>query len=182
MVNFGNLGKEMKRLHLLTGLIFCVVLSSCKREEDLTIEKDIAASQQAGIDFLNEGGEADLGEDNLNEFLTLKENGTNQTFSSFTYSENGSILTFSGIKSSTTIGFNIIGIPKSGDTIKLDDPLEGSVTYVQNTGDAYTSIDGELIVETSNSTYISGSFFFDAQNAAEDDTIAIRSGSYKIAK
>jgi len=167
-------------------LIVGVLLFSCKKEEDLKKSKKLAANQQAGIDFLNEGGEVDLGGNStttVKQFLEATVDGTRKSYSSFSYSENGLSASMSAFDNSTAISFSLLNLPVSGDVIDLGDQFSGFGSYVPGVGQSFISNVGEMVVDTSTATFLSGSFYFRAKNVQNsNDSVIVTNGKFRIAK
>jgi len=189
LVNFEHQETKMKKSLLLFPLLLISLLFfSCKKEQSLTPNKEAAKTQQAGIDFLNNGGETDLGgnggssSSTVDEFMNATADGSSKSYSSFSYTDNGSSLTITGSNSSGGITIAILSIPAAGDTLFFDEPLSISGNYVPGAGMAYTALDGNLIVDSTTTTMFKGRFFFNAKNNNGADIVAITAGSFRIAK
>lgn len=171
-----------KIFFLILGM--ALILFACKKEEDLTVDKKLAESQQAGIDFLNNGGDPNIGSGggggSVSESLEATIDGSKKSFSNFTYQQNGSLISMSGFSGTTSISFSLFSVPNSGDTIDLGD---GKAVYVPGIGQGFSSHTGKLIIRQSTSTFFQGDFDFRAKNVQNaNDSVVVTGGSFKIGR
>ena len=146
-------------------LIFSLLFFACKKEEELTKEKELAANQQTGINFLNQGGTPNLGGGTTSfEYIEGTFDGVKRRFDTVQYAIDGLSTLFSGATTNQLMSFVLRSIPSSGDTIDFSDPFEGSATYSPGLGQFFGTFEGLFIVDSSTTTYLSGTFDFRSSN------------------
>jgi hypothetical protein len=183
----------MKKIKYVFTLVCCLAIVSfifsCKEEEPLEPNDAAALAQTSnfdGSDFFgggNNGGGNTGGGSNVSQFFEANIDGTNTTFSSITYQSMSGLSSISGANNSsmTSISFSLFSSLNSGDTIDLGGATNGGA-YTQGVGNAWSSFEGQLIVDSSTTAFLMCSFHFNAENFSTADTVRITNGSFKVAK
>lgn len=173
----------MKIRFLVLFISLAVILFSCQKEEDLTPIADLATSQQAGIDFHNQGGGGNGGgggtggnEPQIVEF--------------FSANVDGMPLSSSDPSLQNQLGQNFISSTSLSidNSITINIPAELEVrtytfflaTYFRTANNSLQSINGEVTLDSVTTSFIQGRFFFDAVDANGMDSVSVSDGSFKI--
>tara|TARA_R110000868_G_scaffold104848_3_gene288883 strand:- start:1133 stop:1654 length:522 start_codon:yes stop_codon:yes gene_type:complete len=171
----------MKFLHFIFSSFFILsILVSCQKEEPLTPNKDLANSQQAGIDSHNQNvemnnGGSDIGGDQIVEFYSFTVDGVSINSSEPIYqtalAEN---LTSSSFRFNNLIELTITGEPEPRKYTFF------SGNYFRTQLESYLSINGEIVLDSVTTSFIQGTFYFDAININGTDSISISNGSFRV--
>jgi len=180
--------KELFRFSLI-ALLFAglVTLSACEQEDDLEPNPDAAGIQALGFNPFDTtgsggGGGTGGGGNPVNQYFDATIDGVAVSYDQYTYMDNGLAVNFSGLSSSSAnaISFALFGAPTTGATIALGGFTDNG-TYVRGVGDALTSKNGQLVIDTAGSNFIRGTFFFTAENVNNpSDTVVITNGAFQI--
>ncbi len=172
----------MKFLKVFIIVIFSsMFLLSCE-EDPLSPDEDLAKSQQAGIDFLNQSDTVITGGGGGNGGGS---NGTvhfNATVDGVSKSSSDPYMQFSiydQIISSATSASDLFLVNIFGGLSEktIDNP---SISYFLNTTSVYEAFNGQLVLEKVTADLIEGTFFFDGENSATMDTISVTAGSFRV--
>lgn len=174
------------------SFVFSLFVISCEKEEPLSARKDLAGAQDFDININPKdtlggigggtGGGAGGGGSTITEFFTANVGGTGSSFDTYSYTDNGSSVIFSGTNSSNQakISFSIIGSLNSNQTLDLNG-FPNSASYRRTNAVQMISNSGTLYIDTLANDFIRGTFFFTAENQNNSlDTINITSGAFQF--
>lgn len=182
------------RINVLKFLIVVAIfagVSSCKKEEPLSPRNDLAGAQQYDINInpndttiggIGGGNGGGTGGGSVAEFFSASVNGTGANFDTYSYTDNGSSVIFSGTNSGNQhkINFSIIGSLSTGQSLDLTG-FPNSASYRGTAATQLISKRGTLYIDTVGSNFIRGTFFFDAINQNNPtDSVRITTGIFQM--
>ncbi len=167
-----------------------IFVSSCKKEESLQPNEEAASSQQAGIDFLNGGGEVDLGgtggsgggSTSIVEYFNATVNGIEIKSNAPFFQKNGSFGQINSSISSITNSFLLVyndSLKTVNTTFSVGIP---SLTFYKSATDSYTAYSGTFSIDAIDGTMVEGKFSAMMTNTQNTDTLTITNGQYRAAK
>lgn len=173
---------------LFSGLLLFTF--SCKKEESLTPNKEAASSQQAGIDFLNGGGEPDLGGSggnsgggsSITEYFDATVNGIEIKSGAPFFQKNGSFGQINSSIASITNSFLLVyndSLKTVNTTFSVGIP---SLTFYKSATDSYTAYTGSFSIDAIDASMVEGKFSAKMTNTQNTDTLTITNGRFRAAK